>query len=117
MPITRIWLSPRKAVAPHRRAEQNFGIAALSEHKHAHYVLTGRRHVTARPEGDLLMIAGVRLRRATGADAGNIADLYLRARRHAVPHIPPLVHRDDDVRQWMRGVLAEHEVWLASSGD
>jgi GNAT superfamily N-acetyltransferase len=59
------------------------------------------------------MVAGLRLRRGTGADADDAAELYLRARHRAVPQIPPLVHSDDDVRQWMRGVLAEREVWLA----
>jgi hypothetical protein len=30
------------------------------------------------------------LRRATDADADAVADVYLRARHHAVPDIPPL---------------------------
>jgi ribosomal protein S18 acetylase RimI-like enzyme len=55
----------------------------------------------------------LRLRRATGADADVAADVYLRARHHAVPEIPPLVHSDDEVRHWMRGVLDEQEAWLA----
>jgi hypothetical protein len=58
-----------------------------------------------------------RLRRATDADADNAARVYLRARHHGVPEIPPLVHPDDDVRQWMRGVVREQEVWLAVAGD
>jgi GNAT superfamily N-acetyltransferase len=58
-----------------------------------------------------------RLRRATDADADVAAGVYLRARHHAVPEIPPLVHPDDDVRQWMRGIVREQEVWLAAAGD
>jgi GNAT superfamily N-acetyltransferase len=58
-----------------------------------------------------------RLRRATDADADDAARVYLRARHHAIPEIPPLVHPDDDVRQWMRGVVREQEVWLADAGD
>lgn len=63
------------------------------------------------------MVAGAQLRRGTDADARDAAELYLRARRHAVPQIPPLVHSDDYARQWMRGVLGEHEVWLARADD
>jgi GNAT superfamily N-acetyltransferase len=28
-----------------------------------------------------------------------------------------MAHADDDVRQWMRGVLEEHEAWLACADD
>lgn len=63
------------------------------------------------------MNAGPRLRRATGADAGSAAEVYLRARHEAVPDIPPLVHSDDDVRRWMHGVLRDQEAWLAAAGD
>ena len=66
---------------------------------------------------DRQMNAGPRLRRAKGADADIAAGVYLRARHHAVPQIPPLVHSDDDVRQWMRGVVQEQEVWLAFASD
>jgi GNAT superfamily N-acetyltransferase len=58
-----------------------------------------------------------RLRRATDADAGDAARVYLHARHHGVPEIPPLVHPDDDVRQWMHGIVQEREVWLAVAGD
>ena len=57
--------------------------------------------------------AGLRLRRGTGADADIAAEVYLRARHGAIPEIPPLVHSDDEVRRWMRGVLGNQEVWLA----
>src|SRR5262245_9756366 len=63
------------------------------------------------------MNAGPQLRRATGADANSAAEVYLRARRLAVPEIPPLAHPDDEVRQWMHRVLDEQEAWLAVADD
>lgn len=57
------------------------------------------------------------LRRGTGADADIAARVYLRARHHAIPEIPPLVHSDDEVRDWMRGVVDEQEAWLACADD
>jgi ribosomal protein S18 acetylase RimI-like enzyme len=57
--------------------------------------------------------AGLRLRRGMAADADIAAEVYLRARHRAIPEIPPLVHSDDEVRHWMRGVLDDQEVWLA----
>jgi ribosomal protein S18 acetylase RimI-like enzyme len=58
-----------------------------------------------------------RVRRGTEADAEAVADVYLRARRHAIPEIPPLAHPDDEVRVWIRAVLNEQEVWLVIAGD
>jgi GNAT superfamily N-acetyltransferase len=58
-----------------------------------------------------------RLRRGTAADAEAVAGLYVRARQHAIPEIPPQVHPDDEIRVWMRAVLNEQEVWLAVAGD
>ncbi len=55
----------------------------------------------------------VGVRRAAPAEATTIADLYARARRAAVPAIPPSVHDDDDVRHhFATVVLPEHEVWV-----
>jgi len=43
-----------------------------------------------------------------------LGDLYVRARRAAVPAIPPSVHADDDVRRWFTEVVVpERETWLA----
>lgn len=54
------------------------------------------------------------LRRADAADAAALAELFLRARRAAVPAIPPNVHTDDEVRQWMSDVVvARRETWVA----
>jgi hypothetical protein len=63
------------------------------------------------------MNAEPQLRRGSGADANSTAEVYLRARRHAVPEIPPLAHSDDEVRQWRHRVLDEQETWLAIADD
>ncbi|MFC6285620.1 GNAT family N-acetyltransferase [Nocardioides sp. GCM10027113] len=51
------------------------------------------------------------LRPATTADADAVADIHLGARR-AAP-MPPGIHPDHEVREWLRGRLASDEVWLA----
>jgi GNAT superfamily N-acetyltransferase len=66
---------------------------------------------------DLRMNAEPQLRRGTGKDAEATAELYVRARRHAVPHIPPLAHPDDEVQLWIRRVVDEQETWLAAADD
>jgi ribosomal protein S18 acetylase RimI-like enzyme len=71
----------------------------------------------ATPRDDRRVNDGLELRRATGTDADVVADVYLRARHHAIPAIPPLAHSDDEVRHWMRGVLDEREAWLACADD
>lgn len=59
-----------------------------------------------------------RVRRAAAADAVAVADVYVRARHHAVPDIPPLPGPDDWVREWLTGVvLSGGEVWIAEMGD
>ena len=58
------------------------------------------------------------IRRAGEADAPAVAELLLRARKAAVPAIPPMVHDDDDVRRWVReNLVPSCEVWLAVDGD
>ena len=53
------------------------------------------------------------LRRADAADAVALGDLFLRARRAAVPAIPPNVHTDAEVHGWMRDVVvARRETWV-----
>ncbi|MEU7901572.1 GNAT family N-acetyltransferase [Actinoplanes sp. NPDC049118] len=52
-------------------------------------------------------------RRAGPGDAPAVADLLIRARRAAADAIPPSVHPDAEVREWVATVvLAEREVWL-----
>jgi GNAT superfamily N-acetyltransferase len=54
------------------------------------------------------------IRRATPSDVEAVAEVYVRARHHAVPAIPPLRGPDDEVREWLSGVvLSGGEVWLA----
>lgn len=58
------------------------------------------------------------IRLADADEAPVVAELYLRARKAAVPAIPPSVHDDDDVRGWVRDVLVPTGgVWLAVEGD
>ncbi len=60
----------------------------------------------------------LQIRRATASDADAVATVYLRARRHAVPHIPALHGSDDGVRGWLVGVDARgDEVWVAETED
>lgn len=60
--------------------------------------------------------AELELRRADAADAVALADLFLRARRAAVPAIPSGVHTDDEVRRWMSDVVvARRETWVAEA--
>jgi GNAT superfamily N-acetyltransferase len=56
----------------------------------------------------------ITLRRATDADAGAVADLYIRARRAATDYIPSTVHSDDEIRDWIAArVVPDTEVWVA----
>ena len=56
------------------------------------------------------------LRPATEADAGAMAEIHLAARRSAA--MPPGVHTDDEVREWLAGrVRSDDEVWLAEARD
>ena len=57
------------------------------------------------------------IRRATEADAGAAADLWLRARKRALDAIPSPVHDDDDVRHWFAShVVTDTELFLAIDG-
>lgn len=58
------------------------------------------------------------VRRARACDAAMSAELYLRARRagSTTGAIPPLVHDDEDVREWMaQVVIGRLECWLAEN--
>ena len=46
----------------------------------------------------------ITIRVATVVDAGSVADVYLRSRKELVS-CAPLVHSDDDVREWIRSRL------------
>jgi GNAT superfamily N-acetyltransferase len=60
----------------------------------------------------------VSVRRAEPGDAAAAADVYVRARHHAVPAIPPMVHPDDDVRRyWAETLFESHEIWVAEAND
>jgi GNAT superfamily N-acetyltransferase len=58
----------------------------------------------------------VTLRRGTYRDATAVADLYVRARRRAVPAIPPMVHTEEETRLWVvQRVVPDTELWVAES--
>ncbi len=53
------------------------------------------------------------VRPATAADALEIAEVFLAARRDALPYLPNL-HSDDETRHWIADVVLRHsEVWVA----
>lgn len=53
------------------------------------------------------------MRPATAADAPEIAEVFLAARRDALPYLPK-VHSDDETRRWIPDVvMARSEVWVA----
>jgi GNAT superfamily N-acetyltransferase len=56
----------------------------------------------------------VDIRRATQADATAATELWLRSRRGAHRLIPPAIHSDAEVREWMADhVIAQLECWVA----
>ena len=63
------------------------------------------------------MASSVLLRRATVDDADEVAALYVRARRAAVPAIPPPVHSDESIARFVRTkLIPERETWVATDG-
>ena len=58
------------------------------------------------------------LRRGIDSDAEAIAELYLRARKAALPAIPMMVHTDEDTRRWIgQRIVPRTELWVAETGD
>src|SRR4051794_2052546 len=56
---------------------------------------------------------GDTVRPAKGGEDRELADLWLRSRRAALPSIPPPVHDDDEVRQWFRDVvIPRRDTWV-----
>lgn len=54
-------------------------------------------------------------RPATSGDGARIAEIYLTARRQAMPWLRP-VHSDPEVRRWVTEVLLpSHEVWTTEA--
>jgi ribosomal protein S18 acetylase RimI-like enzyme len=59
------------------------------------------------------MAGQIHYRLALAADAAELADMYLQARKTLMKYAP-LAHNDDDVHRWVKDVLLpEHEVWVA----
>jgi ribosomal protein S18 acetylase RimI-like enzyme len=54
------------------------------------------------------------VRAAADADSDAIAAVWLRSRRASVPQIPESVHSDQDVQEWVAGVLVPSgATWVA----
>jgi GNAT superfamily N-acetyltransferase len=61
-------------------------------------------------------VEGTTLRRALNHDALQVAKVYFRARRAALPLIPPYTHTDDEVREWISSiVIALQDTWVAET--
>ncbi len=59
-------------------------------------------------------MAAVTIRPAGTEDAPAVAEVWLRARRAAVPAIPAPVHDDDEFREWVATVLLpQRSTWVA----
>lgn len=58
----------------------------------------------------------LKLRKAINDNALNVAEVYIRARRAAIPFIPPCVHTDNDVREWISSiVIPVQDTWVAET--
>jgi GNAT superfamily N-acetyltransferase len=58
--------------------------------------------------------SGVLVRRGQPADGPAVADLYVDARRVAVPSMPPSAHTEESMRAWAADQVAgERESWVA----
>jgi GNAT superfamily N-acetyltransferase len=61
--------------------------------------------------------ASLVLRPAEPDDVGDVVDVYLAARRAAVPAMPPPVHPDPETRAWLSERAASDETWVAELAD
>lgn len=56
------------------------------------------------------------LRRALNNDAVNVAKVYIRTRRAAIPLIPQYTHTDDEVREWISSIVIPlQDTWIAET--
>lgn len=63
-------------------------------------------------------VAGVVLRPGRVEESGEIAAVFLASRRASVPAIPPLVHTEDEVREWLPGEIGRSRAtWVAEGED
>jgi GNAT superfamily N-acetyltransferase len=78
---------------------------------------TGSSRLRADTASRLRRVAALALRPATPSDADAIADIFLAARKAAMPFLPDL-HSDEETREWIRDVvLVRDEVWVAAAGE
>lgn len=56
------------------------------------------------------------LRKAVNEDAQEVAEVYIRARSAAVRLIPPCVHTDAEVREWISSIVIPlQDTWVAET--
>lgn len=56
------------------------------------------------------------LRKALNDDAQEVFEVYIQSRRAAIPFIPPCVHTDDEVREWISSiVIPMQNTWVAET--
>jgi chorismate mutase/GNAT superfamily N-acetyltransferase len=58
-------------------------------------------------------VVDLTLRPGDAEDMAEVAELYIAARRAALGQMPAGVHDDTEVRQWVAGLPARTEVWVA----
>jgi ribosomal protein S18 acetylase RimI-like enzyme len=64
----------------------------------------------------MAMPAGFKLRRAGRDDGPAVAEVYIASRRGAVGFMPPSIHDEVDIRQWVATVMVPKlEVWVAEA--
>jgi GNAT superfamily N-acetyltransferase len=65
-------------------------------------------------ESDADTGSGVVLRPGLPEESDEVAAVFIGSRRESVPAIPPLIHPDDDVREWMPTQMrAARATWVA----
>ena len=69
------------------------------------------RHIKA--ETVDMSVRSIKLRRASGGDAREVAEVYIASRRGAAEFMPT-IHSDEEIRGWIASVLVPNlEVWVA----
>jgi GNAT superfamily N-acetyltransferase len=62
--------------------------------------------------------AALRVRKAGRHEAGTAAEILLRSRHASVPAIPPLVHTEDDAKEYFSETIRQSaDVWVVEAED
>src|SRR6476620_4298230 len=109
---TRTWVSPTSATRT--SSARPTRTAARSRRRSRSWSgprtrIAGSTRRSTRPPRERVPLT---IRRATGADAPAVADVWLRS--FASAYTFPAAHPDDDVRRWIREqLIGDHETWVA----